>query len=170
VLNDLAQKQTVEIMGNIYPPNSGNVTGAGLYQIGEQVILEAIPAENFVFLNWSENNNTISNNPILSFSAENTRIITANFQEAVNSIKVQNDNSIIIANPVHDFIKINFQMKNSFPVYLELFSSSGILQDKFIIQSDCTEFIMDISGLKSGIYFLKLIQNDKIFNYKILKK
>ncbi len=172
VLNDMQQAESVQISVLVNPPFSGIVTGSGDYLVGEEVNLMATPEEGFLFYNWTENDFEISSNPILSFIAQNNRIITANFQESSTTYIINNDLQnpfSIIHNPIIDFIIIKSQKTELNPIFVEIYSSEGKLQDKLIIYPDYSEFLLDISELKSGIYILKILQKDKVFNYKIVK-
>ena len=57
----------------------GTVTGAGTYFHGEQVILEAIPAPVYQFVNWTEEDQVVSEEATYAFIAEQDRSLMANF-------------------------------------------------------------------------------------------
>ena len=71
--------QELTIVTTVVPEGSGTVTGAGTYLYGTNVLLTAIPAEGFVFDNWTENGEVVSTNQSISFTAQTDRDLTANF-------------------------------------------------------------------------------------------
>ena len=56
----------------------GILEGAGVYSVGETVVLKAIPNDGYVFLNWTENG-IVSSERTYTFAAEHNRDLTANF-------------------------------------------------------------------------------------------
>ena len=90
--------QELTIVTNVVPEGSGSVTGAGTYLYGEYVLLTAIPAEGFVFDNWTENGEVVSTNQSISFTAQTDRDLTANFsvlQLNITAIAVPASNGTI---------------------------------------------------------------------------
>ncbi len=61
------------------PAAAGEVTGGGLYAKGSSVTVTATPAEHYVFVNWTENDNEVSGNASYTFNADGARDLTANF-------------------------------------------------------------------------------------------
>ena len=68
-----------DIVATPSPIDGGTITGDGCFQAGETVDLEAFPEPGFVFKNWTENNNEISNIEQLTFTAIKDRNLVANF-------------------------------------------------------------------------------------------
>ena len=68
----------------VNPEEKGEVTGAGEYQEGEQVAIDATPVEGFVFLRWTGDvahlDDTFSANTTITMPAQNTSL-TAVFEE-----------------------------------------------------------------------------------------
>ena len=67
------------IIANANPMEGGSVTGAGFYEEGETCTMRAIANSNYAFVNWTENNNPVSNNATYSFTVSEDRTLTANF-------------------------------------------------------------------------------------------
>ena len=61
------------------PVSGGTVNGAGEYVAGSDVEVTAIPAENFLFVNWKESGVVVSTNATYTFKAEANRSLVANF-------------------------------------------------------------------------------------------
>ncbi len=73
---------TISVAGS--PAASGSVTGGGEYVENTTVYLKAIPDTGYEFLNWIENNNTVSNLPDYSFTVTSDRTLTAIFTPIKN--------------------------------------------------------------------------------------
>lgn len=113
----------IEVPNNITvtvnPAGAGTVTGAGGYNDGEQVTLEAIPAEGYNFVNWTENGSQISSNPIYTFIASSDRNIIANFELKTYTISAS-------ANPVGAaLISGGGQFKHGEEVSLSFIANAG---------------------------------------------
>jgi hypothetical protein len=67
------------IQVQVSPEESGYVTGAGEYEHGQPVTLEALPAEDYVFLYWLDTGLEISESPDLTFIANKDRDLEAVF-------------------------------------------------------------------------------------------
>jgi hypothetical protein len=63
----------------IFPSNGGTTTGAGPYNSGSSVTLEAFPAAGYAFNNWTEAGLEVSNNAIYNFNINSNRNLFANF-------------------------------------------------------------------------------------------
>lgn len=67
------------INATVNPALSGSVSGTGTKQEGSTCTLVATPAEGKVFLNWTENGQTVSTNATYSFTVDRARNLIANF-------------------------------------------------------------------------------------------
>ncbi len=61
------------------PGDGGNVTGGGEYDNGDEVTVSAEPAEGYRFVNWTENGTEVSTDADYTFTATQSRELTANF-------------------------------------------------------------------------------------------
>ncbi len=75
--------RTLNIIAEADPEGSGNITGAGIYNYGDPVVLTATPLGDFEFYNWTENGVEVSTQPTLSFNAYNDRNLVAHFFSTV---------------------------------------------------------------------------------------
>ena len=80
--------QKVNIIVNADPAGSGTFTGTGTYNYGDHVLLTAYPAEGFEFFNWTENDNVISSNRTISFTATGDRTLVAHFFASLPELHV----------------------------------------------------------------------------------
>jgi hypothetical protein len=75
---------TISATANV--PEYGSVNGAGDYDHGTEVVLEAVPSDGYHFVNWTENDTEVGAETTLVFQATADRNITANF--AVNTFTI----------------------------------------------------------------------------------
>ncbi len=58
----------------------GSVSGGGLYEHSDTVLLTATPAEDCIFVAWTEDGLEVSDDPVYIFIAESNRDLVGNFQ------------------------------------------------------------------------------------------
>ena len=61
------------------PPIGGSVTGGGRYEYGKNIIVKAIPADNWYFDSWTEDGKVVSDTSEYAFEVQKNRTLTANF-------------------------------------------------------------------------------------------
>ena len=71
---------------NAVPEEGGVVTGGGAYWIGETCTLHAVANEGYTFVDWTEDGQQVSTEPLLSFLVTANRDLQANF--IVNSYEI----------------------------------------------------------------------------------
>jgi hypothetical protein len=87
----------------------------------------------------------------------------------VNEIKTNESIGTVSPNPFEDKISLNFSNAESNNVKVEIFNCVGELVRKEVF--DKSENIqMELSDLSSGIYICRVSLNDKVNNFKIIKK
>ena len=67
------------INATVNPSGAGSVSGTGSKQEGSTCTLVATPASGKVFLNWTENGQTVSTSATYSFTVQSARNLVANF-------------------------------------------------------------------------------------------
>ena len=75
-----------DIVATVNPTVGGTVSGAGTYDYGETCTLVATEEEGYMFLNWTENGQTVSDSPTYTFTVTDGRTLTANF--SLNSYSI----------------------------------------------------------------------------------
>lgn len=68
---------SISVSANDY--NRGTVNGQGIYNVGEEVTVEAIPIGDYVFASWTENDSVVSTDASYSFVTTGNRNLVANF-------------------------------------------------------------------------------------------
>ncbi len=84
----LAKTLSSLIQATVNPVEGGTVTGAGTYVEGTTCTLTATANEGFIFLNWTEDNEVISNDAVYSFIVSGDRCLVANFVEGEYSCDI----------------------------------------------------------------------------------
>lgn len=70
--------KTYTVSTGVAPQNSGTVTGAGTYDAGKSATVTATPATGYHFVNWTEGDTVITENPY-TFPVNGARTLTAHF-------------------------------------------------------------------------------------------
>ena len=71
------------------PAEGGTVSGAGFYDTGTTCTLVAEENAGYSFINWTEGQMVISEEPTISFIVENNRRLVANFEHVVYHIQLE---------------------------------------------------------------------------------
>ena len=144
------------------PTDGGTVNGAGNYEKGVVVPVSATPAINYVFVNWTKDGFEVSDQPSFNYTmpAENVTLVT-NFDLIITIDEL--DNKILIyPNPTYGQFEI--YVKESF--ILEIYDATNrIIETK---QIEAGKTIVDLTPEKKGIYFIKLINDNKVINTIII--
>ena len=136
------------------PAEGGEVAGAGYYNEGEEVDLIATANEGYTFQNWTENGISISEEPELSFTADSTRTLKANFQIINNITCPETARISLYPNPASGFVTVNFQHFTAYRnVAFEVFSIQGLKLLSKPIHSELSTH--DISNLPTGMYIYR---------------
>jgi len=94
------------------------------------------------------------------------RLLTILYQILINTTDLGNSTgSLKIKNPVHDFIELGDDVNMNDLESISLFDLTGRLTASF----QTVEKQLQVTGLKSGIYFLQVkTSNGKLFIQKII--
>ena len=78
-IEKVGEEDTYEIVLSSEPEVGGEVKGEGTFVEGEEVTLEAIPAEGYEFVNWTEYGEVLSDSKEYTFTVTEDRELVANF-------------------------------------------------------------------------------------------
>lgn len=157
-------RETYEITTEINPEGAGIVTGTGTYQCGETCTLNAIPNENYIFLNWTENGNVIPNDSTMQFTVTGHRHFVANFicydgvEESAKPIQVY-------PNPVNDILTIKGEGVRRVTVYNVM---GQIVEDRELEGQE--EIRIDVNGYESASYILRIYTENGLFVEHFVKE
>lgn len=152
-----------EVQATVNPEEAGSIVGNGTYLQGEIVSLEAIANPNYIFENWTENNEIVSENEVYEFEINSNRNLVANFTYdlSVNDFDISNIN--FYPNPTKDILY--FDNPNSIEFDVVIYDLNG----KLILQKEMNSSKvskLNISHLNKGNYLLNIISNGKIISSK----
>ena len=71
---------TIEV--NVSHDDAGIIEGSGIYEEGQTITLTAMPNDGYVFVNWMENGNIVSDDIEYVFTVDKNRKLLANFVRA----------------------------------------------------------------------------------------
>lgn len=73
------------------PAEGGNTSGGGVFTYGETASVEAIPSEGYTFIEWTENDKTISTSPNFSFTVTEDWDLVASFSQNPHTLTLDAD-------------------------------------------------------------------------------
>lgn len=97
-------ESNMEVSVSIEPEGTGTVTGAGIYNDGDEAQLNATPEENHLFVEWRENGTNVSEEPEYTFTVDVTndgesRDLVAHFEPTFAGGNGSAGNPFVIASP-----------------------------------------------------------------------
>lgn len=136
----------------------GNVLGAGIYEEGDTVMLQATPFDGYHFVKWSNQN---TSNPYV-FTATQDMTLTAYFEADYVGIEEMTTPLCTIApNPTTGWVSIQGIVVDK----IELLDLQGRLLS--IVADGNT---LDISLLPAGTYYLRFYAQGESFVKRIVKQ
>lgn len=158
------------VNANVNPNEGGTIEGTGKYNEGAQVVLKANPNDGYEFINWTENDTIFATEPVLSFSAEKTRTLKANFR-LTDDLKPESGLELVFyPNPASTFLKIDgLQAFARSYVYVDIYCIDGQKLISKRMPDNCQT--IDISDLPHGIYIIRVsVDGVEYKNGKLIKK
>ncbi len=86
VVNLALNEYTISVTAK--PAEGGTVTGAGTYDYGSPVTIQATPNNGYSFVNWTENGTQVSTDAAYTFKVKDDRNFVANFEPNEYTISV----------------------------------------------------------------------------------
>jgi uncharacterized repeat protein (TIGR02543 family) len=159
------------VITSVSPANTGTVTGSGYYAAGEQVTLTATPANNYIFVNWTnENLEPVSTNQQYTFTMPADEIsFTANFQLGTDTGKiVVGENIFIFPNPADDYINIRSQFFGDSLSYTLYNLNGQKIRENLLIKNQDYIWPISLQDIPGGIYFIRMKLGGLIDTQKIV--
>ena len=149
------------ITTNISPIGAGTVTGGGTYHYEDQATLTAMANENYIFTNWTEDDDVVSTNVTYTFTVTGDRILVANFEEisCIENIQeivakkhaIENNDTIIL-------LLIYPNPNNENYTYQWLYSDKE--NEGYTELSGATgQYYYEKGGLDEGFYKVRIIKD-----------
>ena len=154
-----APTYTLELLAS--PEEGGTVNGAGQYQAGDEVSLNAEANNGFVFNCWVDNaGDTLSYESSWVYTMpEGNVVITACFVSPVSLSEQSEKKMILYPNPLEDRLFVHGEVRS-----VMIYDAKGIMLLKV------TTNVVDTQVLKPGIYFVCVEKEDgSQINTKVVK-
>ena len=157
---------TYQITATVDPQEGGTITGAGTYAYGASATLTVTPNENYVFVNWTENGNVVSEEETLTINnitSDHNYVAHLRFVDGVgehNGITVT-----VFPNPAKDRLAI----EASEPINLfEIYTINGALVYR---QKDCPERLeISVTDFSVGTYMIRLTTDSAVETRRFVKE
>ena len=141
--------QTLEVKVAIEPAEAGDVTGEGSYNYGDEVTLAVIRNEDWAFLNWTENGEVVSEEPIYVFTITSNRDLVAHFMYT-EGIGENNISAKVYPNPTKGEITLEGEGLQS----VRIVNAFG--QTIYNTKVEGNRLRIDLSQMGKGIYMMHI--------------
>lgn len=141
--------QTLEVKVAIEPAEAGDVTGEGSYNYGDEVTLSVIRNEDWAFLNWTENGEVVSEEPIYVFTITHNRDLVAHFMYT-EGIGENNISAKVYPNPTKGEITLEGEGLQS----VRIVNAFG--QTVYNTKVEGDRLRIDLSQMGKGIYMMHI--------------
>lgn len=152
-----------EIVATADPEYGGSVGGMGIFTYGQTATLSAVPNENYIFQNWTENGNVVSVNANYSFTVVGSRSLVAHFYY-FDAVADDESQWSIYPNPTEGILRIEGLPQSR----VSVFDANGRLLLSVKIVSE--EENLDLSTLPCGWYLLQIQSSQGLRCQKIFKR
>ena len=149
--------------------NGAPITSGDLVNTGETVEFTAVPNENFEVKEWKLNNEIIPNNTTNSYAMMTSGGVQNVSVEFIDPQSIKNNNSTtfqLFPNPVNNILTI--ARATSAKARIEIYNSLGTIIHSFEMNE--TEAEINVSALPSGIYWLRLINDNSCTTRHFVKQ
>ena len=143
----------------------GEVIGAGVYNYGETVTMSAIPAEGYVFVNWTEKEVVVSDAATFSFIATEDRFLEAHFAIMTGVNENETFAVSLFPNPASNRMTV---VTDQAEYQLDIYNIMGAMVRTMGNCSYNTE--IDVENLPAGTYIIRLTNGNAVENRRFIKK
>ena len=153
------------------PAEGGYTTGAGEYEHGTVVEVQAIAYEGYSFANWTENGEVISTDSIFSITITHQAYLFANFNKETGLEKHHGSPSMrIFPNPFQTSFRLEVPAitGNQYPLEITLINTAGLKVYKEVF-ADTSSVTIHLPGLPTGFYILYVCANGRLSSHWIVK-
>ncbi len=154
-----------EITAEADPEEGGTVTGAGTYTHGETVTMTAVSNPEFRFLNWTEDDEIVSEEATFTFEATQDRHLVAHFASTVGVGEQDEMLITVYPNPATERLFVECEA----PVnQCDVYNVAGSL---VLSVKDCpSKFEIGLDGLASGTYIIRLTSDQMVQTRRFVKQ
>ena len=152
-----------EITAEADPEIGGIIIGAGTYPASGTATLSAVPNDSYLFQNWTEGNTIVSESATYTFIVDHSRHLIAHFLH-VDGIDEKCEAVELFPNPASD----NLCIKGNDIKHITIYNSLGqLVEDHEVEQQDLV--ILNVSSLKTGVYFIRIVTNQECVSKTFVK-
>ena len=141
--------KTLEVTASADPIEAANITGTGSYLFGEEVTLTVIPDEDWAFINWTENDEVVSEELTYTFLVIRDRNLIAHFQytegNSENSVSAK-----VYPNPTQSEVTVECENLS----HVRIVNAYG--QTVYDTDIDGNQVRIDLSQMDKGIYMMHI--------------
>lgn len=143
------EAQTFDVKVSIDPAEAATVIGEGSYSYGSEVTLTLARNEDYLFVNWTEDGEVVSEDMIYVFTITRNRNLVANFiyTEGVGEHQGEID---VYPNPTKGEVTLKGEGIN----HIRIFNLYG--QTVYNDKAEGNQVRIDLSNLASGIYMMHI--------------
>lgn len=157
--------RTFMVSVQVKPEESGIILGQGTYLWNEIVTLESQNNDGYTFLYWMIDESIVSDQSIYTFNMPaESLVLTAVFSESTGVIQIETtkEKISVFPNPTYSNITIN---SNQDIIAVKILSGNGKLLNTISIHQN--QASVNLSHLKPGVYFLKIVTSEGINTKRI---
>jgi hypothetical protein len=147
------------------PAWGGEIIGTGTFTYGETVTLQVIPNANFTFLNWTVDDEVVSEEEIYSFTVTENRHLVANLQY-FEGVEDHSDATLsIYPNPSNSILTVETGEED---FCLEVFNMTG---ERLYSRDNCAKHTeINVSDFANGTYVVRVTTGDAAKNIRFVKR
>jgi hypothetical protein len=148
-----------ELILSAEPAHGGTVSGAGTYDHYTDITVEAVPAEDFNFVHWEDQDGiVVSNQAQFSFMIPEYVELTAFFQHITSTADLGLPAGVsIYPNPAQDQLWIEFENTGQEEAVVTLYTIDGReVARKALQQQGPIKLSFNLEGLQPGVYMVRI--------------
>ena len=149
---------------NVTPYNGGTVTGEGYYDHGTRVTVHATPNENYRFVEWMVNNESVSTSESYTFTISEDMRFVAVFSYDDGIDPNSSLNASVYPNPTTDFVNVKCEGMRS----IMILTNNGEKVNS-INEINADECSVDMTQFGSGTYIIRIETAYGIITKKVVK-
>ncbi len=152
-----------ELEVNITPEDGGIVDGTGIYHFSDSVVLEAIPAEGYRFVNYTDRNgDVLSTEPLYTYTMPASDVQLNVLFEPETGYETISKNVSVFPNPAQNRLFVQ-SSGNIISVTLKDITGKELTTKKVNTQS----IELDVKNLANGFYLLEITEKNNKYMHKI---
>ncbi len=146
------------------PEEGGTVSGAGIYDAGENVNVTAEAHEGYAFVNWTHNGDPVSSNASYSFfMPAQDYVLVAHFELSINVATTNWHNLEVYPNPATSILHIQ---SPSTPDAIRIFDLSG--KEVYRSENPGASYQLAVDNFEEGLYLIRIMFGNDVKTIKVI--